>query len=892
MASTSNSNSNKDKDSNSDDAAQSLLLPGSKATNASTFIRTFATLSSKSSPQGRCERQSSWSEADPNSNSYISLAEIDTFILNRLIRDHGDDGGMALYREYRPCYILAFNAAKNVAPPSSSSSSASSSGKGGISARSGKHDDYITKREFRLFFVFLILHVQLLDAFAIVDGGEAGVDDANDNDDRRITQTEFFDASHLIANYGFVGLADVRNSPYEIFKNMDANDGGVVLLKEWCDYLLEEERKGGTDVGRAVSVVDVAGAASAVTPRKDSGTRTTRSRLTPTPGKKTPTRSSTTKPKPKPKPIHTTPSKSANVASAKKKKAKDTTASTATTPSATQSSFRKPGPSADLNLFLSTFHPLVSLTDPSAKRDRSTQWKNADPNSNGMLSLAEVDSWIKLTLQATHKSHKGNQLYRLYRPSYIHAFDAAKSLAGGSTDEYVTKKEFRLLNAYLCIYAEMMDAFAAIDGGGPGVDSNDDRRIGREEWMRGHHTVSTYDLIKLHKITDEEAGIIFTEMDVNGGGYVLLNEWVGYLAKAEVAAETEKGVVLAKTAAYRNVMKASEEATRRVEEDEKKRRTDAAEAEAKRIQEENRAAMEKAATEEAEAAKRASAAKGKAEAERIEQERIAAEKAEAERLEAERLEAERLAKEKAEAERMEQERIAAEKTAEEERLEQERLEKERLERERIAAEKAEAARLEAERLAKEKAEAERLEQERIAAEKKAEEERLEKERVEQERIEAKKEEAERLAKEEAEAERLEQERIAAEKAEAEEIARLEEEERMLMEEEAELARLEEEERIVKEKIKAEQEEEERIAKALEEKAKMAESLNAELQQEGAAVPEQAAAAATTSLSSFASSFKAAAPMASSLKAAAGSSLAAAAAKASSLAAAVNKEDEE
>jgi len=836
MASTSNSNSNKDKDSNSDDAAQSLLLPGSKATNASTFIRTFATLSSKSSPQGRCERQSSWSEADPNSNSYISLAEIDTFILNRLIRDHGDDGGMALYREYRPCYILAFNAAKNVAPPSSSSSSASSSGKGGISARSGKHDDYITKREFRLFFVFLILHVQLLDAFAIVDGGEAGVDDANDNDDRRITQTEFFDASHLIANYGFVGLADVRNSPYEIFKNMDANDGGVVLLKEWCDYLLEEERKGGTDVGRAVSVVDVAGAASAVTPRKDSGTRTTRSRLTPTPGKKTPTRSSTTKPKPKPKPIHTTPSKSANVASAKKKKAKDTTASTATTPSATQSSFRKPGPSADLNLFLSTFHPLVSLTDPSAKRDRSTQWKNADPNSNGMLSLAEVDSWIKLTLQATHKSHKGNQLYRLYRPSYIHAFDAAKSLAGGSTDEYVTKKEFRLLNAYLCIYAEMMDAFAAIDGGGPGVDSNDDRRIGREEWMRGHHTVSTYDLIKLHKITDEEAGIIFTEMDVNGGGYVLLNEWVGYLAKAEVAAETEKGVVLAKTAAYRNVMKASEEATRRVEEDEKKRRTDAAEAEAKRIQEENRAAMEKAATEEAEAAKRASAAKGKAEAERIEQERIAAEKAEAERLEAERLEAERLAKEKAEAER--------------------------------------------------------LEQERIGAEKKAEEKRLEKERLEQERVEAEKEEAERVAKEEAEAERLEQERIAAEKAEAEEIARLEEEERMLMEEEAELARLEEEERIVKEKIKAEQEEEERIAKALEEKAKMAESLNAELQQEGAAVPEQAAAAATTSLSSFASSFKAAAPMASSLKAAAGSSLAAAAAKASSLAAAVNKEDEE
>ena len=48
--------------------------------------------------------------------------------------------------------------------------------------------------------------------------------------------------------------------------------------------------------------------------------------------------------------------------------------------------------------------------------------------------------------------------------------------------------EFRLLNAYLCIYATMFDAFSKIDGGGEGTEG-DDRRIDEEEWMKGYKEV-------------------------------------------------------------------------------------------------------------------------------------------------------------------------------------------------------------------------------------------------------------------------------------------------------------------------------------------------------------------------------------------------------------------
>ena len=527
--------------------------------NAALFHQTFAILSSKSK-EGLAARTSSWSQADPNGNSYISLAEIDAFILEKLKVDHGEDKGAALHREYRPAYLLAFNRSKDLAPTHQATASTTS-------------DDYLTKKEFRLFFVNLIFHVLALDCFAIVDGGGAGVDA---NDDRRITPQELEDAaSDSISQYGFVGLKDAKDGAGAagVFAKMDANDGGIVLLDEFCAYLIAKEIEGKTDIGKEMDVDHLSKAPTPAKTKKKGGVPHFMSPITPTTdkakpssgarsaakatstpstsAKKPPTSAAKTKSKPASTPSSSTKAKAGTKSKAAPAPTKSKKKATTADPSAPK--FSKPGPSADLRLFQSTFQPLVDLKDPHAKKDRAAAWKNADPNGNGLLSLAEVDSWIQTALVAKHRQLKGKQLYKLYRPAYILAFDAAKSLAEGGNDDYVTKKEFRLMIAYLNLYADLFDAFAAIDGGGPGVDANDDRRISRDEWMKGHHSVSTFDWTKLHKITDAEAEAVFDQMDADNGGMVLLNEWCDYLIRAEVRAGSDTGKLLSKIPKYSSV---------------------------------------------------------------------------------------------------------------------------------------------------------------------------------------------------------------------------------------------------------------------------------------------------------------------------------------------------
>ena len=93
--------------------------------------------------------------------------------------------------------------------------------------------------------------------------------------------------------------------------------------------------------------------------------------------------------------------------------------------------FRRPGPSADLALFRSTFAPLVDLGDPAARRGRAAAWRVADPGGGGVLGLAEAEAWILTALVAEHRPFKGQKLHRLYRPAYRPAFDAARSLGDG-----------------------------------------------------------------------------------------------------------------------------------------------------------------------------------------------------------------------------------------------------------------------------------------------------------------------------------------------------------------------------------------------------------------------------------------------------------------------------
>merc|ERR1712025_469257 len=158
--------------------------------------------------------------------------------------------------------------------------------------------------------------------------------------------------------------------------------------------------------------------------------------------------------------------------------------------------------------------------------------------------------------EVTGAKDEGTRLYKLFYPCYIPAFldaaDIGKNGKVGGTktatkDDYVQRSEFRFLNVYLCIYALMYDAFSVVDGG-DGVTKDDDRRISPKELEAAVGKFSGHALLGCAQLGMPAAygntDALFKEMDADGKGKVLLNEWCAYLEKKEAENGTELGLLL------------------------------------------------------------------------------------------------------------------------------------------------------------------------------------------------------------------------------------------------------------------------------------------------------------------------------------------------------------
>jgi len=207
-------------------------------------------------------------------------------------------------------------------------------------------------------------------------------------------------------------------------------------------------------------------------------------------------------------------------------------------------------------------HDLVSVMKPMTEKTTegrkalSRGWSKADPNGNGLCSLAELDSFIKETLTGAHGTEKGEALFALFRPSFIRAYNDAKDYKkddgtviagteGATQDDFVSKGEFRLFVGYVVIYGAMFDGFSKLDGFGAGREG-DDRRVDLAEWLAGYQGLADYNFVGFAGITDDEtATAVFQEIDSNGGGYVLLDEYCAYVKNAEITQGTALGAMLA-----------------------------------------------------------------------------------------------------------------------------------------------------------------------------------------------------------------------------------------------------------------------------------------------------------------------------------------------------------
>ena len=83
-------------------------------------------------------------------------------------------------------------------------------------------------------------------------------------------------------------------------------------------------------------------------------------------------------------------------------------------------------------------------------------------------------------------------------------------------------------------------------GGGSGRDAGDDKRIELAEWHKGYQTISDYGFVALQGIDSKKKAteVFNTQIDDNGGGIVLLDEWCEFIKGAEVKAKTHVGKLL------------------------------------------------------------------------------------------------------------------------------------------------------------------------------------------------------------------------------------------------------------------------------------------------------------------------------------------------------------
>ena len=141
--------------------------------------------------------------------------------------------------------------------------------------------------------------------------------------------------------------------------------------------------------------------------------------------------------------------------------------------------------------------------DCKTAKGRNALWRGLDFNGNGIVSLAEIDKFVV-------------ERYPLLncKPALMRAYKKT-TLKEGNGDDWVQRNEFVKLLRNIFYFNRVYLVFDEID-------TDDDRRIDINEFKTG------FEVLKMenHNATD-----VFTEIDRNGGGFILFNEFCSWFAK-------------------------------------------------------------------------------------------------------------------------------------------------------------------------------------------------------------------------------------------------------------------------------------------------------------------------------------------------------------------------
>lgn len=162
--------------------------------------------------------------------------------------------------------------------------------------------------------------------------------------------------------------------------------------------------------------------------------------------------------------------------------------------------------------------PVGKSDEEKAKRKKMFQ--DFD-NGNGVLSLAEVDKAIRDVLQI-------DAIFDA-KPAIMRAFQIAKnskaSKRGKVGDDYIELREFKFFLLSLRQYFEYWEAFCR-------TDANKDKRISLIEFKEAQEKIESW----VGKIDAEEE---FKKIDVNGGGFILFDEFCEWAIKKNLDLEDD-----------------------------------------------------------------------------------------------------------------------------------------------------------------------------------------------------------------------------------------------------------------------------------------------------------------------------------------------------------------
>lgn len=150
---------------------------------------------------------------------------------------------------------------------------------------------------------------------------------------------------------------------------------------------------------------------------------------------------------------------------------------------------------------------------PEQLQMRKNLWKSIDMNGNGYLSLAEIDRGLLDVIR----------IPRLFdiKPVIIRAFQSAKNKIKSASKygaDYVSFAEFKYLLSYLRQYYEYWIAFERID-------TDHDRKVTLTEFAKAVPIMNRWNI----KI--DNPVLAFKEIDTNGGGSILFDEFARWAIK-------------------------------------------------------------------------------------------------------------------------------------------------------------------------------------------------------------------------------------------------------------------------------------------------------------------------------------------------------------------------